>query len=258
MRNADWQREFASLAAEQLRERVFACVQGEQVGLLEILFSLALEQDTDSGQQVLTLSDIADFHGYLRRTNYRGRLRGGQQAARLLRVNEAEELGEQKIAHLGIITFLAMLRVDKVDPAPEDPSGRQIVQEARSGYMTRLTAQDAGSCSKLLQEMQAEPLDSINAIVFLSFVLVTENAQAGNGAEGFLATLAAQPYVEEIRKILQSSPLLTVLGHESEGRLDDADSGINADFLKMLKSFVNLVWAPVLERFGKEEDKRSV
>ena len=138
----------------------------------------------------LSLSDIIEFHSYLRKTKYRGRLRGAQQAARLLRVNEAEELGEQRIAHLAIITFLAMLRVDEVDLALVDPFGRQIVQEARSGYMMRLTAQDAGGCSRLIKEMQTEQLDSINAIVFLSFVLVTGNA-AGNGADGFLAALAA-------------------------------------------------------------------
>lgn len=56
--------------------------------------------------------------------------------------------------------------------------------------MMRLTAQDAGGCSRLIKEMQTEQLDSINAIVFLSFVLVTGNA-AGNGADGFLAALAA-------------------------------------------------------------------
>jgi hypothetical protein len=43
MRNADWLTEFGSLVGDSERERVYAFLQIEQINILEILFSLALD-----------------------------------------------------------------------------------------------------------------------------------------------------------------------------------------------------------------------
>jgi hypothetical protein len=52
--------------------------------------------------------------------------------------------------------------------------------------------------------------------------------------------------------ILKTSPLLRSPGSgDSEGRLDDGEgAGINSGFLRIIKCFLNLVWEPVLEKYG--------
>lgn len=102
--------------------------------------------------------------------------------------------------------------------------------------------------------MQSSNLDSINSIVYLAYVLQTKSQQT----DKFVFDLSQLPFIEEIRNILQSSPLLTLLGHQSEGRLDDTEFGMNADILKMIKSFLNLVWTPVLQKFNLKAYQENV
>jgi hypothetical protein len=52
--------------------------------------------------------------------------------------------------------------------------------------------------------------------------------------------------------MLESSPLLTILGQETKGRQHDTDKQIlNSEILKILKSVLNLIWTPVHEENKK-------
>lgn len=51
----------------------------------------------------------------------------------------------------------------------------------------------------------------------------------------------------EIANMLNHSYLFTVPGHSQEGRLDQSShSSIHGEFLKVMKSFLNLIYRPVL------------
>jgi len=46
---------------------------------------------------------------------------------------------------------------------------------------------------------------------------------------------------------------------DSEGRIDDSDlPGVNGQFLKVLKCFLNLIWEPVLEEYGRVDDMQDI
>ena len=67
--------------------------------------------------------------------------------------------------------------------------------------------------------------------------------------------------MREIDAIIRQSPLLYAAGNGSLSRMDiDVSSQTSAagDFLKVLKSLINLIYEPVLVKHGKEEDKRVV
>jgi len=67
--------------------------------------------------------------------------------------------------------------------------------------------------------------------------------------------------VREIDAIIRQSPLLYAAGNGSLSRMDiDVSSQTSAagEFLKVLKSLINLIYEPVLVKHGKEEDKRVV
>ena len=67
-------------------------------------------------------------------------------------------------------------------------------------------------------------------------------------------------FTAELDSILRQSYLLTVPGYESQGRLDDnLSASINGEFLKILKSFINLIYEPVLKdrEFGKDKSRRD-
>ena len=62
-----------------------------------------------------------------------------------------------------------------------------------------------------------------------------------------------QRSIETIDNMLRNSFLFTEPGHSSQGRLDDtSSSSINGEYLKMLKSFLNLAWEPILIPQGEE------
>ena len=72
-------------------------------------------------------------------------------------------------------------------------------------------------------------------------------------APDFVRKVYEQHSIESIDNMLRNSFLFTEPGHSSQSRLDDtSSSSINGEYLKMLKSFLNTAWEPILIPQGEE------
>jgi hypothetical protein len=66
-------------------------------------------------------------------------------------------------------------------------------------------------------------------------------------APDFERKVYEQHSIESIDNMLRNSFLFTEPGNSTTGRLDDTScSSINGEYLKMLKSFLNTAWEPIL------------
>ena len=88
--------------------------------ILELLFSIAQEQNLREGHVDIDISHLANFYEYLALNDFSGQLVcvAGQpdniryQHSGLDSLTDAQRIAQNKIKDLGIITYLAMLRID--------------------------------------------------------------------------------------------------------------------------------------------------
>ena len=71
--------------------------------------------------------------------------------------------------------------------------------------------------------------------------------------------------MSQLDTLLRQSPLLLMASRSFSPQLDisaastfSSHTSMNGEFLKVLKSFINLVYEPILLRYGSEEDSQAV
>ena len=119
-RNLRWDtREFKNLD-EQQKSQVLSFIQREQIMTHELLFSIAQEQNLAEGHVDIDVSHLWNFFQYLSTNDFSGRLicmtdhadNIRDQQRSLDALTDSQSIAQNKIRDLGIITFLAMLRID--------------------------------------------------------------------------------------------------------------------------------------------------
>lgn len=112
-RNQQWSKEFRLLDESQ-RRTVVGRLQLEQIAMLELLFTLALGQDLAAGNVDFTMTHLSEYSEYLVQMEFKGHLSGGDNQSRQSQSHrgDASIINEARIKDLGILTFLAMLRID--------------------------------------------------------------------------------------------------------------------------------------------------
>ena len=115
LRNLEWnKREFRMLNDRHQQEAV-GFLQEEQIKLLEILLALASKQDIANSQLEYSMSHIGEFVEYLVNTEFKGYMNcrtDNHQMYNLHKQTEIQAINQGKIKDLGIITMLAILRID--------------------------------------------------------------------------------------------------------------------------------------------------
>lgn len=122
-RNLHWDtQEFEGLDEHQ-RQLVLGSIQREQIMILELVFSIAQEQELREGHVDITVSHLADFYKYLAMNDFSGQLMsvsGLGDSSRYqhsgLDLTDAQRIAQNKIKDLGVLTYLAMLRIDAFQP----------------------------------------------------------------------------------------------------------------------------------------------
>lgn len=77
-------------------------IQKEQLNILEIVFTLSLQEE-------VKIEHVEQMYDYLVQTQFQGVMTSQE---RYHHVSDSETVNQSKIADLGILTFLAMIRID--------------------------------------------------------------------------------------------------------------------------------------------------
>lgn len=82
--------------------------------MLELLFTLASGQDLAASSPDYTMAHLLEYSEYLIQMEFKGQLSGGvaQSWQSQSHQGDASIINEAKIKDLGILTFLAMIRID--------------------------------------------------------------------------------------------------------------------------------------------------
>jgi hypothetical protein len=102
LRNTNWEHEFKGLKDDKQKQECFNYVQREQLQILEIIFSLSLELEPK-------IEHLEQLLGYLVKTEFQGEM---CSRMRIHHLSDTGVVNQSKITDMGVLTFLAMLRVD--------------------------------------------------------------------------------------------------------------------------------------------------
>jgi hypothetical protein len=231
--------------------------------MLELLFSLAQDQDLENMKEAdsmgYSMAHLLEYSEYLIAMEFKGHLAAGVRPISNHQ-GDASIINEAKIKDLGILTFLALLRIDVFADGQQGPGS----SKAKGNLIKGLYAKSAGELAKLMQAMEAgvrriRP-DAVNAIVCLALQQVCRHvaeSQPVRFSAEFEEAILAQYFMVELDQMLRASYLFAASGQPA----DDSSSGtgsIRGEFMKVIKSYLNLIFEPVLVKNRMEREMDEV
>lgn len=153
------------------------------MSILEIIFTLSLQNDAK-------IEHVEQMYDYLVKTQFQGILNGQE---RYHQISDSETVNQSKIADLGILTFLAMIRIDML---------------AQGKKTQIITSQCAG---KIMEKMKSLQLGPLNSIICQAYLLASRDV--AKAPADFEREVFGQRSIESIDHMLRNSFLFTEPGH---------------------------------------------
>lgn len=228
--------------------------------MLELLFSLAQDQDLEADSIGFSMAHLLEYSEYLIAMEFKGHLAAGVRPISNHQ-GDASIINEAKIKDLGILTFLALLRIDVFADGQQGLGG----SKAKGNLIKGLYTKSAGELAKLVQAIEAgvrriRP-DAVNAIVCLALQQVCRHvaesqpgvSQPASFSAEFEEAILAQYFMVEVDQMLRASYLFAASGQSVDDYLSGTGS-IRGEFMKVIKSYLNLIFEPILVKNRMERE----
>ena len=143
-------------------------LQTEQLTILEMIFAIATKQNIQQMMQskaplYVNITHLSQFLKYLKDTKFRGIMPYSTDKSNQTKVQSPEQdINESKMRDLGILTALAILRIDLFLVSSEDES------KPRAWFVEKMFTQQVNTMATIKTLVQSLQPNATNSIVLIA------------------------------------------------------------------------------------------